>query len=155
VGQLSAVIDAVYRQLLNRSPLAAERLGDAESQLRNGSLPVAGFVALVAASDLFQTRLQRLAPLRAASAACMALLGRAGQPGEVSRFLATRVSQGLPAAIDQLLDCAAYAECFGRDTVPYLLGMATSDGVPLSTVNRTATLYGGEAGLNPPIKGAL
>jgi hypothetical protein len=27
--------------------------------------------------------------------------------------------------------------------------MGTSDGIPLSTVNRTAALYGGNAALNP------
>jgi phycobilisome core-membrane linker protein len=39
--------------------------------------------------------------------------------------------------------------------VPYLRGLATSDGIPLTTVNRTAALYGGNAALNPPIKGAI
>jgi phycobilisome core-membrane linker protein len=39
------VIDATYRQLLNRVPFAAERLVDAESQLRNCRLTVAEFVA--------------------------------------------------------------------------------------------------------------
>jgi phycobilisome core-membrane linker protein len=33
--------------------------------------------------------------------------------------------------------------------------MATSDGIPLTTVNRTASLYGGNAALNPPLRGAL
>lgn len=154
-AELNAVIDSVYRQLLNRTPLAAERLGDAESQLRNGSVTVAGFVALVASSDLFQRRLLRMAPLRAASAACLALLGRAGQAAEVSRFLATRAGSGIQAAIEQLLDSPAYTTSFGQDTVPHLVGMGTQDGVPLSSVNRTATLYSGEAGLNPPIKGAI
>ncbi len=153
--ELDAVIDGVYRQLLNRSVLAAERLGDAESQLRNGSLPVSGFVALVASSDLFLNRLLRMAPLRAASAACLALLGRAGQANEVSGFLATRARRGLLVAVEQLLNSSAYARSFGQNVVPYLLGMATTDGVPLSGVNRTASLYFGEAGLNPPIKGAI
>ena len=148
-------IDAVYRQLLNRQPLAAERLVDAESQLRNGQLSVADFVAKVAGSELFERRLNRMAPLRAAAAAYLALLGRAAQPQETSRFLATRTTQGLRAAIEAILSSQDYADAFGRDTVPYLRGLATSDGIPLTTVNRTAALYGGNAALNPPIKGAI
>jgi len=154
-GEFQQVIDAVYRQLLNRLPLAAERLGDAESQLRNGGLSVADFVARVAASDLFERRLNRMAPLRAATAAHMALLGRAAQAEETSRFLATRVSKGLAKAIDDLVNSADYANSFGRDGVPYVAGLDTQDGIPLSTVNRTASLYGGNAALNPPSRGAI
>lgn len=154
-NQLREVIDASYRQLLNRVPLAAERLGDAESQLRDGGLSVAEFVEQIAGSDLFQSRLNRMAPLRAASAAYLALLGRAAQPAEVSRFLATRSTAGQRAALNAVLSSTEYATAFGRDTVPYLRGLATADGIPLSTVNRTAALYGGNAAMNPPIRGAI
>ena len=153
--QLQEVIETTYRQLLNRTPLGAERLSDAESQLRNGQLSVAEFVGQVAASDLFQQRLNRMAPLRAASAASLALLGRAAQPAEVSRFLATRVREGLSAAINSLLASSEYSRSFGQDTVPYLRGMASADGIPLTTVNRTAALYSGNAGLTPAPRGAL
>jgi phycobilisome core-membrane linker protein len=148
-------IEATYRQLLNRGVLRAERLGDTESQFRNGQLTVAEFVAVVAGSDLFEQRLNRLAPLRAAAAAYLALLGRAAQPRETSRFLALRTSQGLGAAITDLLNSEEYAAAFGQDTVPYLRGMATADGIPLRTVNRTAALYSGNAGLTPGPRGAL
>jgi phycobilisome core-membrane linker protein len=148
-------IEATYRQLLNRGVLRAERLGDTESQFRNGQLTVAEFVAVVAGSDLFEQRLNRLAPLRAAAAAYLALLGRAAQPRETSRFLALRTSQGLGAAITDLLNSEEYAASFGQDTVPYLRGMATADGIPLRTVNRTAALYSGNAGLTPGPRGAL
>lgn len=154
-AQLDAAIDASYRQLLNRPALASERHGDAESQLRNGVLTIADFIGQIAASDLFQNRLQRMAPLRAASAAYLALLGRAAQPAEVSRFLAVRANSGQRAALEDLLNSAEYASSFGRDTVPYLRGLQTMEGQPLSTVNRTAQLYGGNAGLNPPIREAL
>lgn len=43
-AEQTAVIAAVYRQLLGRQPLGSEQLGDAESQLRNGTLCVAEFV---------------------------------------------------------------------------------------------------------------
>lgn len=154
-AELDAVVSATYRQLLNREPLAAERLGDAESQLRDGQVSVAEFVALVAGSDLFQSRLDRLAPLRGAAAAYLALLGRAATPAETSRYLAARVRRGQRAAIQLILDSRDYAQAFGLDTVPYLRGLQTADGIPLSTVNRTASLYTGNAGLNPPRKGAI
>ena len=154
-AELRAAVDAVYRQLLNRPVLGAERLVIAESQLSNGQLTVAEFVAAVAASPLFQERLQRLAPLRAASAAYLALLGRAAQPSEVSRFLTTRAQFGQGAAIEGILSSEEYATAFSSDTVPYLKGLNTSTGQPLSTVNRTASLYGGNAALNPAPKQAL
>jgi phycobilisome core-membrane linker protein len=154
-AEMKAVIEATYRQLLNRQPLAAERLGDAESQLRDGQLSVAEFVAVVAGSDLFQNRLERLAPLRGAAAAYLALLGRAAQPGEASRYLATRVRSGQQAAVRLVLDNPEYASSFGQDTVPYLRGLQSEDGVPLTTVNRTAALYGGNAALNPSPRGAI
>ncbi|MFM2080225.1 MAG: hypothetical protein RLZZ219_907, partial [Cyanobacteriota bacterium] len=154
-AEQTQAIEAVYRQLLGRQPLASEQLGDAESQLRKGELSVAEFVARVAGSDLFNRRLNRMAPLRAASAAYLALLGRAAQPAETSAFLATRAEQGQRAAVEALLNSTEYATRFGRDTVPHLNGMATSDGIPLSTVNRTAALYGGNAALNPPLRGAI
>jgi len=142
-------VEAVYRQLLNRPALAAERLVDAESQFRNGQLTVAEFVGVVASSELFQERLNQLAPLRTAAAAYLAILGRAAQPQETSRFLASRTSAGLQNAINDLLTSQEYAQAFGQDTIPYLRGMGTMDGQPLSTVNRTASLYSGNAGLTP------
>ena len=154
-AEVRAVVEATYRQLLNRQPLAAERLGDAESQLRDGQLSVAEFVAVVAGSDLFQNRLDRLAPLRGAAAAYLALLGRAAQPAEASRYLAARVRSGQQAAVRLVLDNPEYARSFGQDTVPYLRGLQTADGIPLTTVNRTASLYGGNAALNPSPRGAI
>jgi phycobilisome core-membrane linker protein len=154
-ANVQEAIEATYRQLLNRGVLQAERLADSESQFRNGQLTVAEFVAAVASSELFEDRLNRLAPLRAAAAAYLSLLGRAAQPRETSRFLALRTSRGLAAAVADLLNCGEYAASFGQDTVPYLRGMTTADGIPLSTVNRTAALYAGNAGLTPGTKGSI
>ncbi len=154
-SSLQAVIAATYRQLLNRMPLAAERLGDAESQLRDGKISLSEFVGIVASSELFQQRLNCMAPLRAASAAYLALMGRAGQPKEVSDFLAVRGKQGQTTALSAILTSEEYAARFGRDTVPYLWGLNTEDGIPLPTVNRTAALYAGNAGLTPPTRGAI
>jgi phycobilisome core-membrane linker protein len=152
---LQEVIEACYRQLLNRIPLASERLMDAESQLRDAQISVSEFIGLIATGELFQQRLMRMAPLRAASAAFIALLGRAGQPKEVSHFLATRAKQGQRIALDGILGSVEYSDRFGRDTVPYLRGLNTENGMPITTVNRTAALYAGNAGLTPPSKGAI
>jgi len=146
---INSAIEAVYRQLLNRVPLTAERLSDAESQLRDGQLSLAEFVGVIAGSDLFVQRLNRMAPLRAAAATYLALLGRAAMPNETSRFLSTRVRKGLRTAIDAVLSSDEYSQVFGQSTVPYIRGLSTADGVPLSTVNRTANLYAGNAGLTP------
>ncbi|QBE69941.1 Phycobilisome core-membrane linker polypeptide [Synechococcus sp. WH 8101] len=154
-NEIDAAIQAIYRQLLNRMPVESERLSDAESLFRQRRLSVAEFVGRVAASELFQQRLWRMAPLRAATAAHLALLGRAPLPREVSVFLATRVKQGQQAAIDRLLSSEAYANAFGADQIPSYQGMNSQDGITMASFNRGAALYGGNAGLNPPLKGAI
>jgi phycobilisome core-membrane linker protein len=73
----------------------------------------------------------------------------------VSQYLATRGKKGQVAALDDMLSGKEFANSFGRDTVPYIKGMATADGIPLATVNRTALLYSGNAGLTPPPRGAI
>ena len=73
----------------------------------------------------------------------------------MSRFLGLRGSAGQQAALEQLLNSLEYAESFGQDTVPYLRGLASADGIPLATVNRTAALYAGNAGLTPPPRDAI
>ncbi len=148
-SQIQETIQAVYRQLLSRVPFASERQGDPEAKLRDGRVSVAEFVRQVASGDLFQERLRHMAHLRAASAAYLALLGRAAQPAEVSRFLATRAMDGQQAAVAELLNGAEYAAAFGQDTVPYLRGLDSCEGIPPSTVNCTAALYGGNGGLTP------
>jgi phycobilisome core-membrane linker protein len=154
-SEIQAAVQAIYRQLLNRMPVEAERLGDAESLFAQRRLSVAEFVARVSASELFQQRLWRMAPLRAAAAAHLALLGRAPLPREVSAFLATRAKHGQQAAIDDLLNSTAYAMSFGTDSVPCFQGMVSLDGTTTATINRGAALYGGNAALNPPLKGAI
>jgi len=89
--------------------------------------------------------------LRAATAAYLALLGRAAEPAEVRSFLITRAESGQNTAVKHLLSSNEYAAAFGQNTVPFLRGLTTAEGIPLSTVNRTAALYGGNAGLTPSL----
>ena len=148
-AELRTVLDATYRQLLNRVPLENERLLSAESRLRNQDIDLDGFLAEVAMGEAFRDRISSMAPLRAASAAGLALLGRATTPAETSRFLITRAQAGHGAAVSELL-----AERFGDD-VPRINGMDSPSGVGQSTIQRTAALYRGNAGLNPPTDAAI
>ena len=148
-SELRDVMDASYRQLLNRVPLDSERLISSESRLRNQDIDLDGFLAEVAMGDSFQNRIASMAPLRAASAAGMALLGRATTPAETSRFLITRAQAGQGAAVSELL-----AERFG-DSVPRINGMDSPAGLNQATIQRTAALYRGNAGLNPPTDAAI
>jgi phycobilisome core-membrane linker protein len=112
------------------------------------------------ASDLFAPPEQRAAEDPGQSrvrerVAEKSLLGRAAQPQEVSQFLAIRSNRGQGAALETLLNSQEFAEVFGQNTVPYIRGLATANGQPLTTVNRTAALYAGNAGLNPSPKGAI
>jgi phycobilisome core-membrane linker protein len=152
VAEKEELICAVYRQLLNRIPFASERLIEAESKFCNGQIDVAKFVAQVAANDLFQQRLWLMTPMAAASAAHMALLGRAPEAAEATAFLSGRAQMGQVKAIEAVLNSASYKTSFGANTVPYLKGLGSQPGMALSSLVRTATLYGGNGGLTPAIK---
>ncbi len=147
--ELQTVLDATYKQLLNRVPTGSERLISAESRLRNQDIDLADFIAEVAMSEAFQNRIASMAPLRAASAAGLALLGRATTPAETSRFLITRAQAGHGAAVTELL-----ADRIGS-AVPRVDGMNTTSGVSQATIQRTASLYSGNAGMNPPTGDAI
>ena len=147
-SELREILDATYRQLLNRVPLETERLTTAESLLRDGQIDLDGFVESVAMSEPFQDRLSRMAPLRAATAASIAILGRASTPSETSRFLQVRAASGQPTAVRNLLELRAEIGSEPSD-VPGLSTLSSRSGVPQSTITRTASLYGGNAGLTP------
>ncbi|MEJ6826689.1 MAG: phycobilisome rod-core linker polypeptide [Synechococcus sp. ArSW.bin.68] len=152
-SDLRQVVDATYQQLLNKLPLEQQRMVIAESKLRDGQIDLAGFVEAVALGDDFQERLFCMAPLRAATAASLALLGRASTPSETSRFLRIRFESGQPAAVsDFLAQRNANAE---SSSLPGLDGMNTQQGVPQETITRTASLYRGPAGMTPPPQKAL
>ena len=153
-SELREVVDATYRQLLNRVPLESERLITSESRLRDGQIDLEGFVAAVATSEAFLERLSRMAPLRAATAATMALVGRASTPSETSRFLVVRAESGQRAAVQELLELRSKLG-FEPSEVPGFRGLNSQPGVPQSTLTRTASLYSGNAGLTPPPSQAL
>lgn len=147
--ELTIVINAAYRQLLGRIPLAEERLTSAESQLRSGRITVAGFIAQVSASSLFQNRLSSLSALKAADAAYMALQGRSPSQAEASAFADQQARVGKTAAVTALLDTPEYKERFGDNTVPVVDGTQTFPGRSQAVITRTARLDGGPAGITP------
>jgi phycobilisome core-membrane linker protein len=150
--ELQIAISETYRQLLNRIPLDNERLGTAESQLRNMDVDLSGFVKSIAMSEAFQNRLFSMSPLRAAAAAGLALLGRASTPAEVSEFLITRARDGQQQATLYFLNKRKQEEA---NDVPQVNGMTTTPGQDQATVIRTSMLYRGNAGLNPPMDSPL
>ena len=149
-SELQTVIEAVYRQLLNRMPFDAERSSELESQLRNGSLAVADFVAGIARSDLYQKRLSGMPPLLSAATAHLTLLGRSPKPEEISSFIRERAEKGQAAATQSLVESNAYSDAFGKRTVPYSIGLTTQGGFPLVSLNSTASLVQPNAGQTPP-----
>ena len=152
-SELRQVIDATYQQLLNRVPLENQRMVIPESKLRDGQMDLDEFVEAVALGEDFQERLYCMAPLRAATAASLALLGRASTPSETSRFLRIRFESGQPAAVSDFL--AQRNASTQPSSVPGLDGMNTQQGVPQETITRTASLYRGPAGMTPPPQEAL
>ena len=151
-GELQAAIDATYRQLINRIPLESERLLTAESRLRNQDIDMSGFIEAVALSPTYQDQLARMAPLRSASAACLDLLGRAGTPSEVAHFLQVRAVSGQPAAVQSLLQHRGSEK---RNEAPSIQGLQTRPGQSQATVTKTASLYQGNAAINPNNGSAL
>lgn len=149
---LQAAIDTTYRALINRIPLDSERLTTAESRLRNQDLDLTGFIEAVALGDTYQNQLSRMAPLRAASAACFDLLGRAGTPGEVADFLQQRAQSGQLDAVRSLIKRRDPNQA--NDT-PSVTGLQTADGQAQATVTRTASLYRGNAAINPDNRASI
>ena len=149
---LRAAIDSTYRQLINRIPTDFERLESAESRLRNQDIDLQGFIEAVALSDTYQSQLSRMAPLRAASAACFDLLGRAGTPAEVAEFLQERAENGQLDAVRSLIGRRAASQ---TNESPGILGLQTASGQTQATVSRTASLYRGNAAINPDNRASI
>ncbi|MDB9529207.1 phycobilisome linker polypeptide [Oscillatoria sp. CS-180] len=142
------VIQAVYRQLLGNDYLMqSERLGSAESLLRNGQINVREFVRAVAKSDLyknkffhgnFQTRVTELH--------CKHLLGRAPyDESEVIEHLDRYENAGYDADVDSFIDSEEYQANFGENVVPYYRSFVYQAGQRSVGFTRIFQLYRGYA----------
>ena len=88
----------------------------------------------------------------AASAACFDLLGRAGTPAEVAEFLQERAENGQLEAVRSLIGRRAASQ---TNATPSILGLQTASGQTQATVSRTASLYRGNAAINPDNRASI
>lgn len=146
---VTAVIHAVYRQLLgNAHLLASDRLVIPESLLRNGKITVKEFVRQVAKSELYKTKFfynnfhSRVTELNYKH-----LLGRAPyDQAEIRYHMDLYETKGYDADIDSYIDSIEYQSNFGENIVPYYRDLVTT-GVGQRTVGftRLFSLYRGYA----------
>lgn len=145
---LQSVIRAAYRQVLgNAHVLDSERLTSAESQLRNGDIPVRDFVRAVAQSELYRSRFfETSSPYRFIELNFKHLLGRAPQDqAEISDHVQLYNTQGYEAEINSYIDSTEYVRNFGENVVPYARGNQTQTGIKNVGFNRTFALMRGFA----------
>lgn len=148
---LQAVIRAVYRQVLsNQHVMESQRLTSGESLLRHGDISVAGFVRLVAKSDLYRSLFfDNSSPYRSIELNFKHLLGRAPiSQAEISEHVLTYNTRGYAADIDSYIDSSEYQQNFGENIVPYARGQRTEAGISNISFNRTFALNRGFAANN-------
>ncbi|MEM9905695.1 MAG: phycobilisome rod-core linker polypeptide [Cyanobacteria bacterium P01_D01_bin.44] len=132
--ECDVIIRAVYKQVLgNIHVMDSERLITAESQLKNGSLTVRGFVRQVAKSDLYRARFfEPCSRNRFIELNFKHLLGRAPDTyDDIAHHSHLLETGGWDAEIDAYLDSDEYQQVFGEDTVPYYRGQKTQTGQKL------------------------
>jgi phycoerythrin-associated linker protein len=145
---LQTVIRAAYRQVLgNAHILESQRLTNAESQLRNGDITVAGFVRAIAQSELYQSLFfETSSAYRFIELNFKHLLGRAPQDqAEIAAHVLTYNTQGYEAEINSYIDSDEYVSSFGENAVPSPRGNRTQTGSKNVNFNRTFALSRGFA----------
>jgi Phycobilisome Linker polypeptide len=148
-GEFQGALGAIYRQIFgNTYVMESERPTFAESQLRNGTLTVRGFIRCLVKSDVYKTRFfYKTSQNRAIELSHKLLLGRAPyDQAEISRHLDLYESQGYDVEMDSYLDSEEYLENFGEDTVPYFRGFKYQVGQSAEAFGRMVRLYDGWAG---------
>jgi len=126
-----AVIRAVYRQVLgNDYVMTSQRLVNAESLLKNGSITVRDFVRCVAKSDLYKEKfLYNNFQTRVIELNYKHLLGRSPyDESEIVFHLDLYQNEGFDADIDSYIDSPEYEDSFGDNIVPYYRGFSTQRG---------------------------
>lgn len=145
---LQTIIRAAYRQVLgNAHILESQRLTNAESQLRNGDITVAGFVRAIAQSELYQSLFfETSSAYRFIELNFKHLLGRAPQDqAEIASHVLTYNTQGYEAEINSYIDSDEYISSFGENAVPSARGNRTQVGSKNVNFNRTFALSRGFA----------
>ena len=145
---LQLVIRSAYKQVLgNIHLMESQRLISAESQLRDGSITVRGFVRAIAQSDLYRALFfETSSSYRFIELNFKHLLGRAPQDQtEIAEHVALYINHGYRAEIDSYIDSSEYNGSFGENIVPYCRGSQTQMGVKNVCFNSTFALYRGDA----------
>jgi phycocyanin-associated rod linker protein len=143
-----AVIRAVYSQVLgNDYVMKSQRLVNAESLLKNGSITVRDFVRCVAKSDLYKEKfLYNNFQTRVIELNYKHLLGRSPyDESEIVFHLDLYQNEGFDADIDSYIDSPEYEDSFGDNIVPYYRGFSTQRGQKTVGFNRMFRLYRGYA----------
>lgn len=149
-SQLSAVIRAVYRQVLGNDYIFgsdADELKGAESLLRQGILTVREFVRTVAKSATYRHRfMYNNSQTRAIELNFKHLLGRAPtDTKDIAQHLDLYQSKGHNGEIDSYLDSAEYLESFGENTAPYARGFEYRTAFSTRDFTNLFALYRGYA----------
>ncbi|MEM9155949.1 MAG: phycobilisome rod-core linker polypeptide [Cyanobacteria bacterium P01_F01_bin.33] len=154
---LQIVIRAAYRQVLgNQHILENDRLANAESMLRNGSITVRGFVEMVANSDLYRSLFFESNPIyRFIELNFKHFLGRPpADQAEVSEHVQIYNTQGYEAEISSYMHSYEYLENFSENLVPYARSTQSLIGSKNSSFNRTFALLRGSASSDSSSKAA-
>lgn len=127
--------------------MESQRLISAESQLRDSSITVRGFVRAIAQSGLYRALFfETSSPYRFIELNFKHLLGRAPQDqAEIAEHVAFYNHHGYDAEIDSYIDSNEYNGSFEENIVPYCRGNQTPVGVKNIGFNRTFALYRGDA----------
>ncbi|AGY57243.1 phycobilisome rod-core linker polypeptide [Gloeobacter kilaueensis] len=146
---VEALLPVIYKQVFgNTYILESDRLIQAESLLRNGSISVREFVRRLAKSELYKSRFfQSTSNNRFIELNFKHLLGRAPySQAEIQEHFGRYHKAGYDAEIDSYLDSDEYLEVFGEEVVPYFRGFKYQTNQAAAAFPRLLKLWGGDAG---------
>jgi phycobilisome core-membrane linker protein len=120
-AEKEAVIQAVYRQVLERPLFDGFRLNEPESRVTNGDITIREFVRAVATSNVYIRQfLTRFPNTKVVEYLFKHLLGRVPQDQvELIAYHDLLARKGLKAAVEAMISSTEYTQVFGDDTVPY------------------------------------
>jgi hypothetical protein len=148
-SDLQVVLKAIYKQLFgNTYILESDRLTNAESLLRNGTLTVREFIRVLAKSELYKSRFfnctnnNRFIELNFKH-----FLGRAPySQSEIAEHLDRYCTSGYDVEVDSYIDSDEYRTTYGESIVPYFRGFKYQVNQAAAVFERSQKLYNGPAG---------
>lgn len=143
---LQQVFHAAYEQVFGRERVYTSGIfSSAEALLRNGSINVRQFIAILAKSEFYKDRFfYNKSQVRFIELNYKHLLGRAPyDQSEIAYHVDIYASQGYEAEIDSYIYSPEYNEAFGDYTVPFYRGFQSIPGQKTVGFNRLFSLYRG------------